>query len=233
MDQDKIGKFIKYIRKQNNLTQQELAKKLGVTFQAVSKWENGKNIPDISILKEISKEFNVDINEILEGKRISKKNKRTNNLITYFILVILLVLSIILFYKVSTKDYEFKTLSSTCENFDISGIAAYNKEKSSIYISSINYCGSEKNDKYKNIECVLYEENGNVEVKIDQCKTENTNETTLDEYLKNIRFNIDKYSTSCSSFKEAKIYLQINATDLNDKVITYKVPINLDSDCQN
>ena len=55
MDQEKIGNIIKELRKKNNLTQQNLADQLGVTYQAVSKWENGKNIPDIAILKEISK----------------------------------------------------------------------------------------------------------------------------------------------------------------------------------
>ena len=59
MDQEKIGNIIKELRKKNNLTQQNLADQLGVTYQAVSKWENGKNIPDIAILKEISKLYNI------------------------------------------------------------------------------------------------------------------------------------------------------------------------------
>ena len=60
MDQEKIGKFIKELRKNNNLTQADLALKYGVTYQAVSKWENGKNIPDISIIKQMSKEISVN-----------------------------------------------------------------------------------------------------------------------------------------------------------------------------
>ena len=67
MDQEKIGKIIKEIRKNNNLTQADLANKYNVTYQAVSKWENGKNIPDISILKQMSKDFNIDINDLLDG----------------------------------------------------------------------------------------------------------------------------------------------------------------------
>ena len=51
MNSEKIGKFIKEIRKKNNLTQKELADKYGVTYQAVSKWENGINLPDISLIK--------------------------------------------------------------------------------------------------------------------------------------------------------------------------------------
>ena len=51
---EQIGSIIKDIRKKNNLTQNEFASILGVTFQAVSKWENDKSIPDITILKDIS-----------------------------------------------------------------------------------------------------------------------------------------------------------------------------------
>ena len=74
MDQEKIGKFIKNIRTTNHLTQAELASKYGVTYQAVSKWENGKNIPDVMLLRQMSKDFNVDIQDILDGKVMPKKN---------------------------------------------------------------------------------------------------------------------------------------------------------------
>ena len=49
MDQERIGKTIKELRTKNNLSQKEFADKYNVTYQAVSKWENGKNIPDLSI----------------------------------------------------------------------------------------------------------------------------------------------------------------------------------------
>ena len=77
MDQEKIGKFIKEIRIKNNLTQKDLAEKYGVTYQAVSKWENGKNIPDIALLKQMSQDFNINIEDILNGTYTKKKkNKR-------------------------------------------------------------------------------------------------------------------------------------------------------------
>ena len=69
MDAVQIGNFIKNLRKKNNLTQKQFADKLGVTYQAVSKWETGKSIPDIILLKEISKIFSVNINELLEGEK--------------------------------------------------------------------------------------------------------------------------------------------------------------------
>ena len=76
MDQEKIGKFIKEIRKKNNLTQAELAEKYNVTYQAVSKWENGKNMPDISLIKQMSKDFNISLEEFYDGEyKNIKKNK--------------------------------------------------------------------------------------------------------------------------------------------------------------
>ena len=74
MDNKKIGEFIKNIRKNNNLTQKEFADRYNVTFQAVSKWENGKNIPDISLLKEICKDYDISIDELLGGKERGKKS---------------------------------------------------------------------------------------------------------------------------------------------------------------
>ena len=75
MDSDKIGHLILELRKKNNLTQKDLASKFGVTSQAVSKWERGLAIPDILILKQISEEFNLDINDLISGKNTNKKTK--------------------------------------------------------------------------------------------------------------------------------------------------------------
>ena len=68
MDQEKVGSFIRNIRKRNGLTQKQFAEKYGVTYQAVSKWENGKNLPDISLLRKIASDYNVSIESIMDGK---------------------------------------------------------------------------------------------------------------------------------------------------------------------
>ena len=146
MDQERIGQFIKKIRQDNKLTQKELADKLGVTYQAVSKWENGKNVPDIAILKEMSKMFNINIDEILDGEKKSKKN---NEYIYPLVLVILLILLLGLGYLLynNNDNYEFKTITTTCSDFKISGSAAYNKDKATIYISNVEFCGKEDKTK--------------------------------------------------------------------------------------
>ena len=74
MDQEKIGKFIAYLRKENNMTQQELADRLNVTDRAVSNWENGRRLPDYSLLKELCDILSISINELFAGEKISIEN---------------------------------------------------------------------------------------------------------------------------------------------------------------
>src|SRR5574344_1460265 len=78
MKSKEIGKSILDVRKKNKLTQKAFADILHVTYQAVSKWETGKSIPDIGTLNLISKTFNVDLNEIINGE---KKDVKKRNII--------------------------------------------------------------------------------------------------------------------------------------------------------
>ncbi len=74
MNQDKIGKFIVTCRKENGLTQADLAKKLGITVQAISKWENGKSLPDPSIMLDLCEILGINVNELLTGKKLDREN---------------------------------------------------------------------------------------------------------------------------------------------------------------
>lgn len=74
MDQLKIGKFIAACRKEQGLTQAVLAEDLGVSDRAVSKWENGKNMPDVSIIPDLCALLKIDLNELFVGERISMDN---------------------------------------------------------------------------------------------------------------------------------------------------------------
>ena len=75
MNQIKIGAFIASQRKNNNLTQALLAEKLGITDRAVSKWENGKTMPDSSIMLDLCKELKISVNELLSGEMINMESK--------------------------------------------------------------------------------------------------------------------------------------------------------------
>ena len=69
MDLVKIGAFLKELRKEKNITQEELADKMGVSRRTVSRWETGSNMPDMDILIDISDFYEVDLREILDGER--------------------------------------------------------------------------------------------------------------------------------------------------------------------
>ena len=76
MDQQKIGVFIARRRKELNLTQKELADKLGITDRAVSKWENGRCMPDLSLLQPLSRILGVGVNDLLSGEIIPEEKVR-------------------------------------------------------------------------------------------------------------------------------------------------------------
>ena len=237
MNQEKIGSFIKEIRKKNNLTQKELGDKYGVSYQAVSKWETGKNLPDISLIKQMSKDFNINIEDILEGEFNNNNNnsvKKNNWLIPLLVVIAILILMLILliFNHNHDNDFEFKTISSTCSDFKIYGSIAYNENKSSINIANINYCGGNDKEKYKKIECDLYETHGNTKIKITSCDYNQKNSMTLEDYLQNITLNIDNYSRVCNAYTDESLYLEINAFDNEDKITSYKIPLLIDDNCK-
>ena len=232
LNPEKVGKFIKDIRKKNNLTQKQLADKYGVTYQAVSKWENGINLPDVTLIRQISKDFNISVEDILDGELLTKKKDRNKLIliIGVFSLIIFAFILIIITSNKNNKSFEFKTISSTCKDFNVSGSLAYDNEKSSIYISHINYCGGNDETTYKEIECNLYEKNGDITKKISSCKSKD-NDMKLEDYLKEVELNIDNYKNTCKNYTNENLYLEVNAIDKNNKTITYKIPLNINENC--
>lgn len=128
MNQEKIGKFILENRRAKKLTQSELAEKLGVTDRAVSNWENGKNMPDLSLFKPLCDILGITINELISGEKISnkeynekleenfintidyinKKNIKSNDIKSIFLLIISILgiyLSNILFNDSELQNY--------------------------------------------------------------------------------------------------------------------------------
>ena len=235
MDTERIGKFIREIRTKNGLTQQELADKLGVSFQAVSKWERGICLPDIYILREISKLFNVNIEDILDGDSNNNIKEQSNSRIYYIIGIIstfVIVILIIVLSSINNPDFEFKQISTSCDNFNITGSMAYNKDKTSLYISSVEFCGSDDNVIYDSIGCTLYEDHDGIENKISSCNS--SSNISLEEYLKDVRISVDNYELSCKNMLESELYLEITASAESNKEIVYKIPITLlDNSCDN
>lgn len=107
MDQERIGRFIADLRKEKGMTQEHLAEILGVSSKTVSRWENGRNMPDYSILESLTGELGITVNELIHGERIVKdaiireydhnlvsvlkeykRMKRIKNMILLFLLVL-------------------------------------------------------------------------------------------------------------------------------------------------
>lgn len=81
MEQQKIGVFLKVLRKEKSLTQSQFAEKMGVSDRTVSRWETGANMPDFALLIEIADFYEVDVREILEGERkINAEEKKRENM---------------------------------------------------------------------------------------------------------------------------------------------------------
>ena len=236
MNQEKIGKLIKELRTKHHLTQQEFAKKYGVTYQAVSKWENGKNIPDLFVLKEMCKDYNIPLDDFLDAKVQEKEKEKSKKNKTKWILLLLLILFIIgvmIVKQIHSEDFEMKPISSSCDNFLVSGSIAYNHKKSAIYISDISYCGGaiEKNQ-YQEMKCTLYEVNEKIKKEISNYHYQEKPSITLEEFLKKVNFHIDDYSKTYKNYSKDSLYLEIEATDIKGKITFYKVPLQLE-ECKN
>ena len=225
---EQIGSIIKDIRKKNNLTQNEFASILGVTFQAVSKWENDKSIPDITILKDISNKFNVDLNYLISGKKvnINKKSffKKNMIIITAIIFIIISVCVFLFFHK---HNYEFKTLNGETKDIKVTGSITYDESKSSIYLN-VDY-NADDAQKYSYIKCTLYEKHQDILNVISEKEYLEKTPVSLKEYLKMISFVIDNYSPSCKYYKDSNLYLEISAKIDEEKSVTYKVPIKFNN----
>ncbi len=100
MENEKIGSFIKKLREEKNLTQEELARLIPIGRGAVSKWERGVTIPDSITLLKLSEIFNVSINEILLGKKstIGKEKELYNKSQKNFVILIVTIVILLLLY---------------------------------------------------------------------------------------------------------------------------------------
>ena len=239
MDSLKVGSFIRELRKKNNLTQKALASKYGVTYQAVSKWERGINMPDISLLREMSKDFNINIEDILDGEIKEKKEvvvEETGKLIYPYIFgivgfIFIGLLVALMFIKTGEpkESFSFKTLSTTCKEFKVTGAIAYDSKTSSINISNIDYCGGDDNTVYDTITCELYEEEGKNKTLVSKCNKDGEKQK-LEDYLEEVEVKVDNYEQQCKNYTHNKLYLEIKASK-DKKTTVYKIDLELNTNC--
>ena len=108
MRKDEITRFLKDLRLKKNISQEELANDLHVDRSLISKWERGICLPDITMLKELSNYYNLDISEIIKGKKsINKKYIIIPVCLVIIILLIIVFKNIYLGYKIINIDYNY------------------------------------------------------------------------------------------------------------------------------
>ncbi len=172
MDQNKSGKFIAKLRKEKNMTQEQLAEKMGVSINAVSKWERGLSFPDVSLYKKICKELDINIEELINGEKdnseeakekaiistineTNKIKKRTKNKI-----IVLLISFVVIIIGIYFYNNKFK-INLVNDSYELYGIAIdYLREKEfknnpdsnekdfNVFFSYHGF-GIEKKDNYK------------------------------------------------------------------------------------
>ena len=164
MDIDRIGEFIKELRLEKGLSQNQLSEELHITRQAISNWENGKAIPDSDVLLLLSSFFNVSINEILSGKRLgkednseeitlqlvdenNKKIRRINKMIKIFSVIITAILLAFLSYYFITNYNSIKVykIDGKSDDFYIrDGLLIMTKNKSYLQLGEFEQLHEEK-----------------------------------------------------------------------------------------
>lgn len=234
MNQEKIGKFIYDLRKKYNLTQAELASRLHVTAQAVSKWENGRGVPDIELLKKLSEEFDVSISELIEGQKEHKKTKKIWFLSGAVLVVVVVTIALLIVLQRVDESFTFSSLICDNDSFSINGVIAYDDAKKSVYISNIHYCDEILEEpKAQAVECILYEVVNDEEIEIARYGSLNDvkDNDYISKYLSNIEFNIDDYTCGCNSDTCNNLHIRINALNEQNEVITYEIPLSVNHTC--
>lgn len=148
MNGGKTGELIAKLRKQHDMTQQELGDKVGVGFRAVSNWERGNTLPDIGNMNELSKIFGITVDEILTGKlnenieqvdkkKLSKKAKTIISIITAVIVITVIVTSILI--SNNNKTYIYQLSSTQQDEYVVEGQASFHKNQISVIVNKLYF----------------------------------------------------------------------------------------------
>lgn len=203
----KVGKLIKKLRKQQNLTQQELADKLGVSPKTISKWETGGGLPDISFLKRLSEIFNITIEELLEGtlKQKEKTNTKKNKKII-LIIPILMIVTVALIILITNKPNKIIDDTNNC-----TVIRTY-------YIDNI---GRSNDDKYLYITVHEYQVEGTYTLKLP--KIVSSNLEVGNNYEFTFKTSKEYVNTTADKLFENSEVINLNYTDKvgNEQINTY------------
>ena len=235
MNAERISNFIKKVKEKNNLTDGQLAAYYNVTKEEVIRWENCQELPDINLLKKMINDYDNGvkieaIEELKEEIAVEEKKTKIINRHLYHISILsaFLIISILVLIKQlrTTETYRFKTMSTNCDSFKITGNIGYDKTISSLYLTNINYCGGNDKTVYDDIEATLY-------LKDELINTARKRRTiTLEEYLQDSHFDFLTFRTNCAEYRDDSLHLEVIAKKDND-IVSYRVNLNMNNSCKN
>ena len=236
MNQEKIGKLIAKQRKLKGLTQQELGDKVGVGYRAVSKWETGLTMPDISIINELCEILGITSDELLKGELNKKEQPQTNNNFTKKLLIIIIPLIIIIgaiigiIIKNNNKEYEYDLKSANPSDYQVEGALTIKGSKLLVQIDKVKSNDYNLSQVYIN----NYQYNMLSSNKIlfgfgYNLTTESLDEpTSIFEFLENFKINYnDRLLVSKDWIITNNITLELNFIDVDGNKIIKQMEIIL------
>lgn len=186
MDQNKSGKFIAKLRKEKNMTQEQLAEKMGVSINAVSKWERGLSFPDVSLYKKLCKELGINIEELINGekdtseeakekaiistvKEKEKIKKNSKKVLVLFFVIFIIILTSFVYYNnalkvnlVSDSDYLYDEVINFIKEKEFDENPDSNYNDFNVFYSYHGF-GVEKKHNYKYVYMWIYQQSYYIE----------------------------------------------------------------------
>lgn len=244
MNLEKIGKFIAKLRKEQNMTQEELAEKIGVNAKTISKWETGLNLPDSILLFNLSKELKVNVQDILSGEKTNneKINKSFINTSIFKAkkkIIILSTLIVFLLIFIFSTIYTFSNYNKTSiydinfnnNLYEINGYIIFNPQKVLVIIPDIIYVGedlgTDNEPLIKSYTISLENSENTIYLMTDNDISDNIR--LLSNILNETKINYNNENIPKIFNKEDinDLYLVIEYIDTNDKSFVTKCKLNI------
>lgn len=232
MDNKKIGNLIAKLRREKGLTQQELGDMVGIGFRAVSKWERGITMPDISLINELSKILGITSDELLSGElnksvnskeknKLSKPIKITISIIT---IIILIITSIIIYQNNKTYLYEITQIDTA--DYRLEGQIAFERKQMNITINELALENKELlSTKIKNYQYEIYSNDNFIFGYSLSNEGKSLEEImTIEELINNIKINYTgKTYMKYDEIINNNLIIRFNFIDENNQTITKEI----------
>lgn len=235
MDTEKIGKFLQELRKENNLTQREVAEKLNVSDKTISRWESGTSAFDNYNLTMLGHFYKVSYNELINGcKNIKKRNRKKKiiiiSIISIFVIMILsMLIPLTIYYKKNYNTFTMYTLKSNNLDYELDGLIIDSKKLDYIVINNFkNLFDVDKNNinvySYKISllfdKTIIYSD-GDLDSKLDESISLNNLIDSIGILYKGDNFFKD------NNILVKKVKIVIDYKDKKDNLYTIDIPINI------